>query len=167
MNTIKYMAVVLVVVTVFVPTLLVVMMMVRVRVDLPQPKLRYSSLAQTGIIDDLGLAVAEYSLFGSILTIGAMIGAIVSGKIADCIGRRGTMGFLEIFCLAGWLAIAFSKQSGVHRIFLIRHGRNSLGYNVRGRFTLSYLKHHLLLSNSGHEGLWLTEWSSFRLRYFP
>ncbi|KAF3963796.1 hypothetical protein CMV_011853 [Castanea mollissima] len=89
MNTIKYMAVVLVVVTVFVPTLLVVMMMVRVRVDLPQPKLRYSSLAQTGIIDDLGLAVAEYSLFGSILTIGAMIGAIVSGKIADCIGRRG------------------------------------------------------------------------------
>nr|POE98708.1 isoform 2 of sugar transporter erd6-like 3 [Quercus suber] len=43
------------------------------------------SVAQTGIMDDLGLAVAEYSLFGSILTIGAMVGAIVSGKIADCI----------------------------------------------------------------------------------
>ncbi|XP_050260824.1 uncharacterized protein LOC126705707 isoform X3 [Quercus robur] len=110
MNTVKYMAVVLVVVTMFVPTLLVVMMVVRVRVDLPQPKVRYSSLAQTGIMDDLGLAVAEYSLFGSTLTIGAMIGAIVSGKIADCIGRRGTMDFSDIFCLAGWLAIAFSKE---------------------------------------------------------
>lgn len=30
----------------------------------------------------------QYSLFGSILTIGAMIGAIASGKIADLIGRR-------------------------------------------------------------------------------
>ncbi|KAK4598808.1 hypothetical protein RGQ29_016030 [Quercus rubra] len=49
----------------------------------------YSSPAQSGIMDDLGLSVAEYSLFGSILTIGAMIGAIVSGQIADYIGRRG------------------------------------------------------------------------------
>ncbi|KAG6750553.1 hypothetical protein POTOM_045049 [Populus tomentosa] len=30
-----------------------------------------------------------YSLFGSILTIGAMIGAIMSGRIADYIDRRG------------------------------------------------------------------------------
>ncbi|KAL4638900.1 hypothetical protein ACB092_03G179500 [Castanea dentata] len=69
----------------------------------------YSSPTQSGIMDDLGLTVAEYSLFVSILTIGAMIGAIVSGQIAGYIGRRGTMGFSEIFCLAGWLAIAFSK----------------------------------------------------------
>ncbi|XP_050252619.1 sugar transporter ERD6-like 5 isoform X4 [Quercus robur] len=109
MNSIKYMAVVLVVVTMFVPTVLVVMVVVRVRLDLFQPQVGYSSPAQTGIMDDLGLIVAKYSLFGSILTIGAMMGAIVSGQIADYIGRRGTMGFSEIFCLAGWLAIAFSK----------------------------------------------------------
>ena len=35
------------------------------------------------------LVILQYSLFGSILTIGAMIGAIVSGQIADYIGRRG------------------------------------------------------------------------------
>ncbi|XP_030503575.2 sugar transporter ERD6-like 5 [Cannabis sativa] len=69
----------------------------------------YSSPAQSGIVDDLGLTVAEYSLFGSILTIGAMIGAIVSGKIADYIGRRGTMGFSEVFCIVGWLFIVFAK----------------------------------------------------------
>jgi len=30
----------------------------------------------------------QYSVFGSILTIGAMLGAIVSGAVADCVGRR-------------------------------------------------------------------------------
>ncbi|XP_038715686.1 sugar transporter ERD6-like 5 isoform X1 [Tripterygium wilfordii] len=69
----------------------------------------YSSPAQSGIIKDLGLSVAEYSLFGSIVTIGAMLGAIISGKLADYTGRRGTMGLAEIFCIVGWLDIAFSK----------------------------------------------------------
>nr|XP_048324906.1 sugar transporter ERD6-like 5 isoform X2 [Ziziphus jujuba var. spinosa] len=59
----------------------------------------YSSPAQSGISADLGLTVAEYSLFGSILTIGAMIGAIASGKIADYLGRRCTMGISEIICI--------------------------------------------------------------------
>nr|CAN83661.1 hypothetical protein VITISV_037729 [Vitis vinifera] len=49
----------------------------------------YSSPAESGIVDDLGLSTAEYSIFGSILTIGGMIGAVMSGKIADLIGRRG------------------------------------------------------------------------------
>lgn len=31
----------------------------------------------------------QFSLFGSILTFGAMIGAITSGPIADYIGRKG------------------------------------------------------------------------------
>ncbi|PPS08881.1 hypothetical protein GOBAR_AA11762 [Gossypium barbadense] len=45
----------------------------------------YSSPAQTGITNDLGLSVAEYSFFGSILMIGATIGAVMSGRIADYI----------------------------------------------------------------------------------
>lgn len=69
----------------------------------------YSSPAESGIVDELGLTVAQYSLFGSILTIGAMIGAVISGKMADYIGRRCTMGFSEIFCIVGWLCVAFSK----------------------------------------------------------
>ncbi|XP_061367416.1 sugar transporter ERD6-like 5 isoform X3 [Gastrolobium bilobum] len=60
-------------------------------------------------MDDLNLGVAEFSLFGSILTIGAMIGAVGSGKIADYAGRRVAMGFSEVFCILGWLAITFSK----------------------------------------------------------
>ncbi|KAE8010137.1 hypothetical protein FH972_006528 [Carpinus fangiana] len=56
----------------------------------------YSSPAESGIEDDLGLNTAEYSIFGSILTIGAMLGAVFSGKIADFIGRRGDAWWLDI-----------------------------------------------------------------------
>ncbi|KAK7337829.1 hypothetical protein VNO77_18416 [Canavalia gladiata] len=69
----------------------------------------YSSPTQSGIMHDLNLGVAQYSIFGSILTIGAMIGAIMSGRIADYAGRRVAMGFSEVFCILGWLAITFSK----------------------------------------------------------
>ncbi|KAK3014127.1 hypothetical protein RJ639_007919 [Escallonia herrerae] len=85
----------------------------------------FSSPAQSGIMDDLGLSLAEYSVFGSILTIGAMIGAVMSGKIADLIGRRGAMGFSQIFCIMGWFAILFSKVS-----WLLDLGRLSLGYGI-------------------------------------
>ncbi|KAG4396646.1 hypothetical protein AAZX31_19G224300 [Glycine max] len=40
-----------------------------------------------------------------------MIGAIVSGKIADYAGRRVAMGFSEVFCILGSLIIAFSKDA--------------------------------------------------------
>ncbi|KAA8545055.1 hypothetical protein F0562_019846 [Nyssa sinensis] len=69
----------------------------------------YSSPAESGIMYDLGLSTAEYSVFGSILTIGGVLGALISGKVADIIGRRGTMWFFETFCIMGWLAIVFAK----------------------------------------------------------
>ncbi|KAM3704979.1 hypothetical protein ACJW31_03G047100 [Castanea mollissima] len=77
----------------------------------------YSSLAESGIIADLGLTVAEYSLFGSIMTIGALIGALVSGTTTDLIGRTCTFWIVDIFYIMGWLAIIFSKVSCL--VFLI------------------------------------------------
>ncbi|KAE8675358.1 Sugar transporter ERD6-like 5 [Hibiscus syriacus] len=37
--------------------------------------------------------------------------AILSGKIADLIGRKRTMWFSDVFCTAGWLSIAFAKNA--------------------------------------------------------
>ncbi|XP_071703153.1 sugar transporter ERD6-like 5 [Rutidosis leptorrhynchoides] len=85
----------------------------------------FSSPAQTGIMEDLNLSLEEYSVFGSILTIGAMVGAITSGKIADQLGRRKTMGLSEMFCLVGWLAILYLKVS-----WLLNVGRLLIGYGI-------------------------------------
>ncbi|KAL0794720.1 hypothetical protein Bca101_066097 [Brassica carinata] len=71
----------------------------------------YSSGAQSGITKDLSLSVAEYSMFGSILTLGGLIGAIFSGKVADVLGRKRTMLFCEAFCVTGWLAVALAKDA--------------------------------------------------------
>ncbi|OMO62410.1 General substrate transporter, partial [Corchorus capsularis] len=71
--------------------------------------LGYSSPTQTGIMEDLNLSVAEFSLFGSILTVGAILGAAISGKITDLLGRKGTMWMLSLFYISGWIAIAFAK----------------------------------------------------------
>ncbi|XP_075657142.1 sugar transporter ERD6-like 5 isoform X3 [Castanea sativa] len=83
----------------------------------------YSAPAESGIIDDLGLSVAEYSVFGSIMTIGGMVGAVISGKLADIIGRKYTMWILDIFYIMGWLAIYFAKGA-----WLLDLGRLSLGF---------------------------------------
>ncbi|CAH8383879.1 unnamed protein product [Eruca vesicaria subsp. sativa] len=85
----------------------------------------YSSVAQTGITTDLGLSVAQYSMFGSLMTFGAMFGAIFSGKVSDLIGRKGTMWFAQVFCIAGWLAIAFSQDT-----IWLDAGRFSTGFAV-------------------------------------
>ncbi|KAM3704970.1 hypothetical protein ACJW31_03G046300 [Castanea mollissima] len=77
----------------------------------------FSSPAESGIMEDLGLSVAAYSVFGSILTAGGIVGALVNGKLADVIGRRG------IFSIAGWLAIAFAKNA-----WWLDLGRLSLGF---------------------------------------
>ncbi|XP_043719138.1 sugar transporter ERD6-like 7 isoform X8 [Telopea speciosissima] len=85
----------------------------------------YSSPTQSAIRKELNLSLAEYSLFGSILTFGAMIGAIMSGLIADLIGRKGAMRISAIFCIAGWLPIYFAKGA-----LSLDIGRMSLGYGM-------------------------------------
>ncbi|XP_060180305.1 sugar transporter ERD6-like 7 [Lycium barbarum] len=85
----------------------------------------YSSPTQSAIREDLNLSIAEFSLFGSILTFGAMIGAITSGPIADYIGRKGAMRMSSAFCVAGWLAIYFAQGA-----LSLDIGRLATGYGM-------------------------------------
>ncbi|CAN1149867.1 Sugar transporter ERD6-like 16 [Linum perenne] len=90
----------------------------------------YSAPAQSAIREDLNLSLAEYSMFGSILTIGAMLGAVTSGRTADFIGRKGAMRLSAVFCIMGWLAIFFSTVD-------FSFSESSLSLDI-GRFFTGY-----------------------------
>ncbi|KAM0059305.1 putative major facilitator, sugar transporter, major facilitator superfamily [Helianthus debilis subsp. tardiflorus] len=85
----------------------------------------FSAPTQLAICKDLNLSVAEFSLFGSIITIGAMIGAVTSGRIADTVGRKGSMALSAVICIAGWLAIFMAMGS-----VLLDTGRFFTGYGI-------------------------------------
>ncbi|PKI78228.1 hypothetical protein CRG98_001399 [Punica granatum] len=95
--------------------------------------LGYSSPAESGIIEDLGLSLAEYSLFGSILSIGAIVGALLSGRIADFVGRRGAMWVSDVICIFGWLLIGFAQDA-----LWLDCGRALLGCGI-GLLTYAFL----------------------------
>ncbi|XP_056168805.1 sugar transporter ERD6-like 5 isoform X2 [Syzygium oleosum] len=85
----------------------------------------YSSPAESGIMDELGLSLAEYSVFGSILTVGGLLGALCSGKIADLIGRKGAMWVTDVSGIIGWCAIFLSESA-----WSLDLGRLLLGFGV-------------------------------------
>ncbi|OAY70657.1 Sugar transporter ERD6-like 16 [Ananas comosus] len=69
--------------------------------------------------------ILQFSVFGSIVTIGAMIGAIASGRISDYIGRKGAMRLSAVVCIVGWLAIYFAQGA-----ISLDVGRFSTGYGI-------------------------------------
>ncbi|XP_076899651.1 sugar transporter ERD6-like 6 [Bidens hawaiensis] len=71
----------------------------------------YSSPTQAAITRDLKLTVSEFSLFGSLSNVGAMVGAIASGQIAEYIGRKGSLMIAAIPNILGWLSISFAKDT--------------------------------------------------------
>ncbi|XP_010554959.1 PREDICTED: sugar transporter ERD6-like 17 [Tarenaya hassleriana] len=85
----------------------------------------YSSAAKDGIKEELGLSLAEYSVFGSFLTLGATIGALFSGNITDLIGRKPTLWFTQSLFIIGWLAVAFAKA-----VWILNFGRLCSGIAV-------------------------------------
>ncbi|KAL0738718.1 hypothetical protein Bca4012_014928 [Brassica carinata] len=97
----------------------------------------YTSGAEIGIMQDIGLSIAEFSAFGSFSTLGATVGALLSGKMAIMLGRRGTMWVSNILCITGWLSIAFAKD-----VLWLDFGRISSGIGIG-------LTSYVLLQNAG------------------
>ncbi|KAK8633735.1 hypothetical protein V6N13_014573 [Hibiscus sabdariffa] len=102
----------------------------------------YSSPTQSSIMEDLGLSVAEFSLFGSILSIGGILGAVVSGKITDLLGRKLWLACHSLckgFSSSACSCISFFVLMMDNRIYdlqqVLVYIAEITTKNVRGRFS--------------------------------
>ncbi|GAA0148568.1 hypothetical protein LIER_36753 [Lithospermum erythrorhizon] len=85
----------------------------------------YSNPTQGDIMNDLDLTIPEFSVFGSLANVGAMVGAISSGQIAEHIGRKGSLMIASIPNIIGWLIISISQDSS-----FLNMGRLLTGFGV-------------------------------------
>ncbi|XWS64599.1 hypothetical protein CRYUN_Cryun05aG0017000 [Craigia yunnanensis] len=101
----------------------------------------YSSPTQSVIMEELGLTLAEFSLFGSMLNIGSIPGALASGKTTDLLGRKCTVGFeLILHCgmacnsiCKGLFCLPFSANFFLYcLIFMLRPNYN-VGFSCVGK----------------------------------
>ncbi|XP_010546662.1 PREDICTED: sugar transporter ERD6-like 8 [Tarenaya hassleriana] len=92
----------------------------------------YSAPTQFGIMEEIKLSYSEFAVFGSIVNIGAMLGAITSGKISDFVGRKGAMRVSSIIGTVGWLIIYLAKGAVPLDLgrFLTGYGCGTLSYVV-------------------------------------
>ncbi|KAG2318253.1 hypothetical protein Bca52824_021375 [Brassica carinata] len=90
----------------------------------------YSAPTQFGIMEELNLSYSQFSVFGSILNVGAVLGAITSGKISDFIGRKGCMLAFSIVILIFCLIINKGDVPLDFGRFLTGYGCGTLSYVV-------------------------------------
>ncbi|XP_023635923.1 sugar transporter ERD6-like 15 isoform X2 [Capsella rubella] len=72
----------------------------------------YSAPTQSSIMKDLNLSIADYSLFGSILTVGLILGALICGKLTDLVGRVYGVWLLDLGRLLQGISIGISAYLG-------------------------------------------------------
>ncbi|CAK9220067.1 unnamed protein product [Sphagnum troendelagicum] len=94
--------------------------------------LGFTSPTQAAIIKDLNLTVGQFSTFGSILNVGCMLGAILSGKIADYLGRKRALLVAVVPELVGWILIVFGQNpiSLIIARFLVGLGGGIISFTV-------------------------------------
>ncbi|GBG82205.1 hypothetical protein CBR_g34488 [Chara braunii] len=64
--------------------------------------LGYTSPTQAQIAEEFAMTTAQSSLFGALVNVGAMAGALVSGSLADAVGRRMALLWAAICQVLGW-----------------------------------------------------------------
>ncbi|CAM6098701.1 unnamed protein product [Calypogeia fissa] len=73
--------------------------------------LGYTAPIQAEMQADLNLSTSQFSTVGSLITLGAMAGAIISGRVADYFGRKGGLILSCIPSIGGFLLVAFAQST--------------------------------------------------------